>query len=87
MLLFISDCSWVDTCTSWFRAAEHWDDLAAFVDAWEGPAWFLCLDLFGASEVITSVYRKAGHRAVAYDILLEIRIRIWKANEQGFRSL
>ena len=58
-------------CSRWYRAADHFADLLAFVQHWVGPPCYYALDMFGASEVIAKAWRGKGFGAVAYDILLD----------------
>ena len=56
----------------WFPAERHIDDLKQFMSETSGivsQTWH-CLDLFGASQRVKSMWESKGFNAVAYDIKL-----------------
>ena len=54
----------------WFDARDHMVALVAFIDMWEGPALYTCLDLFGAAQSLAGYWRARGFAAIAWDIEL-----------------
>ena len=68
-----------------FQAAEHTEELQAYVDSWQGPSDLQCLDLFGRSQAIAKQFRKRGYRALAWDVALDSAMDI--TTSAGFINL
>ncbi len=72
----------------WFHAAQHWDDLNAYISRQDSAGIvrdLSCLDMFSASRRIERAFQSAGKTATAVDIQLSRALDI--TSRGGFYAL
>jgi hypothetical protein len=52
----------------WFYAADHEQELTAFLINWHGTQHLSCVDMFGASAKLARCFRRQGFDAECFDI-------------------